>query len=424
MGMMVQMNSIDVPSVSIITPSFNHAAYIRQTIESVLSQDYPCIEHIVVDGGSTDGTAEILREYGDRYPDRFRWVSEPDRGQSHAFNKGLAMARGEFIGWQNSDDYYYPNVFAEPIRYLIDHPDVAAVFSERHMFDEATNTTIKQFSGAPFSYFQLLEDDYLPNQAAFWRRDVLMALGGLSEDLHYAMDYDLWLRLGLRHTIVYLPGVRAAWRSLPNVKTVSGLARALNERVAILERTISDPSLPPPLAAHGRFAIQRHLFSALIESLVFGQDDQAGLLLHKSLSYDPTLSQWKTLFSKLLLQQSMIQFWLGRDCNDYARTVPMRLLSLLHHADLGRSRLARQTAVVAHLALAWQQPSLRRRIPYLVGIASAGPTRVLPLAYRMSVAYAFQGKRMFALQLAVARVRTLRSQVARHRRAPKARVSR
>ena len=397
--------------VSIITPSYNHASYIRQTIESVLSQDYPSVEHVVVDGGSTDGTVEILREYGERYPDRFRWVSEPDRGQSHAFNKGLAMARGEFIGWQNSDDYYYPNVFAEPIGYLIDHPNVAAVFSERAMFDEDRGVTIKQFPGAPFSYYQLLDDDYLPNQAAFWRKDALLACGGLDESLHFAMDYDLGLRLGLLHEIVYLPGVRAAWRSLPDVKTNAGLARALAERVQIIERTLSDPALPPGLARHGREAIQRHLFSALVEGLYQGDDAQAATMLGKSLSYDPSFSHWSTLFSKLLLQQCMIPFWLGRDFASRASTVPAQLLRLLHDANLGRSRYARETASVAQFALAIQpqgRTHLRRSLPHVLRVSTTDPARLYPIGYRLLVAHLFQGRRMYALQLAVANARMMR----------------
>src|SRR5438105_1254200 len=109
----------DAPTLSIVIPSFNHSQYIRRTIDSILRQPFKQVELIVVDGGSKDGTVDILCDYMTRFPDRFRFVSEPDDGQSDALNKGIAMARGEIIGWQNADDYYLPGAFEKPVSYLL-----------------------------------------------------------------------------------------------------------------------------------------------------------------------------------------------------------------------------------------------------------------------------------------------------------------
>jgi hypothetical protein len=252
--------------VSVITPSYNHGSYIRDTIESVLAQDYPHVEHIVVDGGSVDGTVEILREYGERYPDRFRWVSEPDKGQSDAFNKGLAMARGSFVGWQNSDDYYYPNVFGEAIQHLIDNPDVAAVYSECDQVNENGGVR-SRFKGQPFDLGRLLQDNYIANQSAFIRTAVLRNVGGLPTDLHYVMDYDLWLRVSLRYRIDYVPGVRAAWRILPDAKSWAGKVHVLQELVAVIERVLSDPLLPPAASKSGREGLRLALSEGILTAL-------------------------------------------------------------------------------------------------------------------------------------------------------------
>lgn len=402
--------SSGLPLVSIITPSYNHAPYIRQTIDSVFAQDYLHVEQIVADGGSTDGTVEILKEYAARYPERFRWVSERDRGQSHAFNKGLAMARGEFIGWQNSDDYYLPNVFAEPIHYLLAHPNTSAVFGEVRMLDERTGKLVQQFPGGRFDYGRLLEDNYIPNQALFMRRSVLDACGGLDERLHYAMDYDLYLRLGVDHRVAYLPATRGIWRSTPNVKTVAGLIHALRERVAIVERAIQNPALSPELAARGRVAIQRHIFSALVEELVHGNDARAGDLLHTALRYDPGFSQWPTLYSKLLMQESMIGFWLGKAPNGNASTVPARLVTLLRAEGLARTAYARQTRSVAELALiAGSRPSLRTAIPHILRVAQTDPARLGSVGARLGALRIFQGDRLVTLQSFVAQVRAARA---------------
>jgi glycosyltransferase involved in cell wall biosynthesis len=331
-----------LPLVSVITPCLNHAPYLRDTIESVLAQDYPNIEHIVVDGGSTDGTIEILRTYGERYPERFRWCSEPDQGQSDAFNKGLALARGEFIGWQNSDDYYFPNVFAEPIRHLMAHPDTAAVYSDCLLVD-AAGGAINQFPIRPFNYVRLLDDLYILNQAAFFRRDALLECGGLALDLHYSMDYDLFVRLGMRHRLAYLPGVRGAFRILPTAKTQAGRFSGLLERVTHIQRVLGDPAFPSGLLGIGRYFLVRHTLRAASEALLLGRIEIAERLLRQALNHGCTGDHWRYFYQQFL--NAPFAFY-GPGVNAAA---PRLTACLLEDLGVSRALYTDQCAALAHL---------------------------------------------------------------------------
>ncbi len=278
--------------VSVITPSYNHAPYIRQTIESVLAQDYPLIEHIVVDGGSTDGTVEILREYGARYSDRFRWVSEPDKGQSDALNKGIAMARGEFIVWQNSDYYYYENVFQEPIRYLIAYPAVAMVYSDRNRVDEEGNCPILDSVGS-FRPELLIElDDCIPNQAAFMRREAVLAAGGVNPDIHLGMDRDLWLRIGLISRIDYLPGVRGAWRCYSTAKTFSNDLKYWRESPTLLHTALAHPMLPDGMKPLVIDTLRRSYIAPLLNAVLAEKPALIETIRRELLVDDPQLTVW------------------------------------------------------------------------------------------------------------------------------------
>jgi glycosyltransferase involved in cell wall biosynthesis len=197
------------PRLSIVTPSFNQAQFIEETIRSVLLQGYPNLEYIIIDGGSTDGSVEIIRKY-DRW--LTYWVSEPDEGQSDALCKGFQRATGAIVAWINSDDSYLPGVFADPIEILTQNPDVVLVYGDCDRVDEhghIINTWIsKQVSDSDL----LLGPNHIPQQSTFFRAETFTAIGGIDPDLHYVMDYTLWLRLGVVGKIKYLPGVVANFR--------------------------------------------------------------------------------------------------------------------------------------------------------------------------------------------------------------------
>ncbi|MGN7468385.1 glycosyltransferase family 2 protein [Brevibacillus sp. SAFN-007a] len=213
------MGHQDLPLVSIITPSFNQSAFIRKTIESVLSQDYPNIEHIVVDGGSTDGTLGILQEYA-HLGNRFRYISEPDRGQSHAINKGLAMANGQIVGWLNSDDKYWPGAVAKAINALTANPHWAMVYGNA-LHINADDKITSVYPTKPFSREALFLFCIICQPSAFIRKEVFQAVGGVDENLHYCMDYDLWMRISKTYTVGHIQDFLAASRLHPACKSIA-----------------------------------------------------------------------------------------------------------------------------------------------------------------------------------------------------------
>lgn len=181
----------DVPRISIVTPSYNQAEYIEETIRSVLLQAYPNLEYIVIDGGSTDGSAEIIQAYA---PWLAYWVSEPDRGQSDALNKGFARATGELVGWQNSDDLYLPGAFLRMVDEYLRTPNSDLVFGNVRMIDR-DGRLIREQRYTRFSRRCLLfEGLNVSNQSALWRRSLHTRAGPLDVDLHYEMDLDFFLR--------------------------------------------------------------------------------------------------------------------------------------------------------------------------------------------------------------------------------------
>jgi glycosyltransferase involved in cell wall biosynthesis len=192
------------PLVSIITPSFNQAHYIEATIQSVLMQDYPRVEYIIVDGGSTDGTVDIIRKYEQKLTG---WVSEKDQGQTDAINKGFGRATGEILAWINSDDTYsHSRVVTEAVNFLLANPDVAMVYADCNFIDEQGNV-IGKFASRQTDY-QKLRRGYvhIPQQTMFFRAKYWKELGPLDPSFYFAMDYDLWVRIAKHAPIQYLPG--------------------------------------------------------------------------------------------------------------------------------------------------------------------------------------------------------------------------
>jgi hypothetical protein len=233
------------PLVSIITPSLNHGRFIEATIESVLSQNYPRIEYIVVDGGSTDNTLEFLARYGSR----LQWISEPDQGQSHAINKGFRRARGEVLAWLNSDDIYLPGAVRSAVEHLTEHPDCAMVYGDGYLIDEEGQVTRRFPATEPFDLWKLVYGvDYILQQSAFFRREAVEAVGYLDERLYWGMDWDLFIRIGKRFRVDYLPKAMASLREHETAKTFSGGTRRLSELVDVMRRHGSRRYPPARLA--------------------------------------------------------------------------------------------------------------------------------------------------------------------------------
>src|SRR5690348_2919169 len=209
------MSDAEPPLVSVVTPSLNQGGYIEEAIVSVLAQDYPRIEHVVVDGSSTDETVEILQRHS-----HLRWVSEPDEGQAAAINKGFRMARGEIFGWLNADDYYLPGAVAAAVAALRES-DAALVHGGWRQVDER-GELIRDVGVVPFDYRRELERaNAVCQPGSFFTADAFWAVGGLDESYRYAMDYELWLKLGARFPVVEVERIQAAYRYHPRSKSTA-----------------------------------------------------------------------------------------------------------------------------------------------------------------------------------------------------------
>jgi len=219
------------PLVTVVTPSFNQGRFIRDTIESVLSQDYPNLEYMVIDGGSTDDTLSVLKSY----EDRFAWVSEPDRGQAHAINKGWRGAKGEILAWLNSDDIYQPGAVRIAVDHLMRNPHVGMVYGEGYLVDES-GQPIDRYPTDPFDPDRFFERCGICQPTVFVRRAVIEDVGYVDETLDFCIDYDLWTRISKKHTVAYLPQYLAKSRLHEECKTIKYRVKAHKEVLDMLHR--------------------------------------------------------------------------------------------------------------------------------------------------------------------------------------------
>lgn len=223
----------DQPKVSIITPSFNQGQFLEESIRSVLEQDYPNIEYILVDGGSKDNSVEIIKKYQGRLA---WWVSEKDSGHADALNKGFSHATGEILAWLNSDDVYFPHAISEAVEVLKNHPDVGMVYGDADLIDDSGDT-VGQFASKQTSYRQMLRGSvHIPQATTFWRADLWRQVGPLDLSLFYSFDYDLWVRLAKVSQIVYVPRRWAKFRIHEEGKTIINDDRCYPDMLRVLER--------------------------------------------------------------------------------------------------------------------------------------------------------------------------------------------
>ncbi len=219
--------------LSIITPSYNQARYIEETIQSVHAQGYPHLEHLVIDGGSTDGTLDILKQY----EHTLRWVSESDEGQADAINKGFKQATGDIVTWLNSDDVYLPQALHRVGDFFSQHPAVDVIYGDYHLIDQNGEVLLRK-KEIPFDHDILLYGlDYISQPTTFFRRSVFDKVGYLDDSLHYGLDWEYWLRMaaaGLK--FAHIPHPLAATRWHIEAKTLEAPPEMYAEHQAIRER--------------------------------------------------------------------------------------------------------------------------------------------------------------------------------------------
>src|SRR5215208_1970372 len=216
--------------ISVVTPSYNQAHFIEDTIRSVLSQDYPHMEYLIVDGGSTDNTVEIIRKYESRLT---WWVSEKDLGQTDAINKGFARAKGDILAWINSDDTYESGAITAAVNYFHAHPEVGMIYGDCNFINERGDV-IGKFDSAQTNY-RLLRQGYthIPQQTMFFRANLWKQVGPLDPSFYFAMDYDLWTRISARSEIKYVPQTWANFRLHTSGKTILADDRCWPEMIRV-----------------------------------------------------------------------------------------------------------------------------------------------------------------------------------------------
>ncbi|MFA6400839.1 MAG: glycosyltransferase family 2 protein [Salinivirgaceae bacterium] len=286
--------------ISVIIPSFNQAQYLEQTLLSIIDQNIENIEIIVVDGGSTDGSVEIIKQYEMQLA---YWASEPDRGQSHAINKGFAIAKGDIIAWLNSDDLYLPDTFKTVIQIFQNNPAIDLIYGDVINFDEKGNETY--YGVAEFEPYDFLTRISIHQPAVFWRRKILNESGVLDESLHYVMDYDYWMRVFFSYKTLKINKPLAKFRVHSTSKTSSNPPLMYLEWRKVLSRFICSVAHMEDIVYLKKLGIydndsnsiyhnidfnyskkrviKNYIFQAAIQEYSFGSKKKADLLLLHSL---------------------------------------------------------------------------------------------------------------------------------------------
>lgn len=230
------------PLVSIVTPTYNQAEFLRETIESVLSQEYPHIDYWVIDDGSTDETRQVLKEYSGRV----KWESQANNGQTPTINKGWKKTPGEIIAWLNSDDTFIHGAISRIVQLFQQHQDVDIIFGDT-LFTAADGAPLNRYRpGKEFDYRHFVIECHNPiaQPSAFIRRKVFESVGELDPLYYYFMDWDFWLRAGLDHRFKYVPELLSTYRLHTNSKSVAQARRAAPELEYMYRKFYSHRDLP------------------------------------------------------------------------------------------------------------------------------------------------------------------------------------
>jgi glycosyltransferase involved in cell wall biosynthesis len=221
----------ELPLVSIVTPCYNSGRFLEQTIESVLSQDYPRIEYLIVDGGSSDDTLEIVRRHGDRV----QFHSEPDQGTADAINKGFRLSKGHIFAYLNADDTYLPGAVSTIVREFMEHEEIGVVYGDGYWIS-AEGQIISSYPTIPFDAKMLSQECFICQPAAFMRRGAFERAGMMNPELQCAYDYDLWIRMARLYPMRKIDAFLASSRMHRKNKTIGRRKQVLRENLALLKR--------------------------------------------------------------------------------------------------------------------------------------------------------------------------------------------
>jgi glycosyltransferase involved in cell wall biosynthesis len=271
----VVINDPALPLVSIVTPSFNQGCYIRETIESVLNQDYPNIEYWVIDGGSNDDTLAVLAAY--ESDPRLNWMSEPDAGQSDAINKGWSRCRGAILAWLNSDDIYLPGAIRAQVNALLRNPACGVVYSDA-IYVGPDSRPIARLAGRPYDPLRLVRIELPIQPTTFLRRCVCEQIGPLNNRFRYSMDTEYWVRAARVTSFCYERFWAATYRLHQHSKTVADFDGFYRDWLAIVDAFFSDP------VWSNRYRDQRRSVYADIYSAMANLEAKQGALA-RSLRY-------------------------------------------------------------------------------------------------------------------------------------------
>lgn len=206
--------------ISIVTPSLNQAKFLEKNIQSVLNQGYDNFEHIIIDGGSTDGSIDILKKYG-----HLKWVSEKDSGQSNAINKGFKLSKGDIIGWLNSDDIYQPGIFQKVNEIFSKDHKLDFIFSNCLLINESEQIVGFLKGKDPQKYQVLSNTNFIPQPTIFFRKNIFHKTGYLNEEYHLSMDFDYWRRISKYHKMQFIDDIFACFREHHESKTAHNLKK-------------------------------------------------------------------------------------------------------------------------------------------------------------------------------------------------------